>query len=79
MKPIRASEVGAYVYCHRAWWYRQKGFQPSNPEELAAGTELHRRHGRKALAAGVLRSLAWFSLLAACAILAVWLAGKLIG
>lgn len=79
MKPIRASEVGAYVYCRRAWWYRQKGFRPTNTEELAAGTQLHHQHGRRVLAAGFLRALAWFCLLAACAVLAVWLAGWLIG
>jgi CRISPR/Cas system-associated exonuclease Cas4 (RecB family) len=47
---IRASEVGEYGYCARAWWYRHVArIEPSDRESLrrlAAGTRAHRRHGR---------------------------------
>ena len=72
MKIIRASEIGSYLYCRRAWWYRHKGLEPANQAEMNAGTELHRQHGRSVLAAGIQRSLAWILLLAALALLA-WL------
>ena len=48
-KPIiRASEIGAYVYCRRAWWLkRAAGFEPAGKEEVfARGIEAHSRHGR---------------------------------
>lgn len=66
MKPIRASEIGSYLYCRRAWWYRLNGFESSNHAEMAAGTELHRQHGRKVLAAGLMRSIGFLLLLLAC-------------
>ncbi len=69
MRPIRASEIGSYLYCHRAWWYRLSGLESSNQAEMAAGTELHRQHGRKVLASGFLRTLAFILLLAACVLL----------
>ncbi len=80
MKTIRASEIGSYLYCRRAWWYRRNGYESANQVELAAGTELHRAHGRTVIAAGLIRSVAWLVLLAALALLAVygttWLLGN---
>lgn len=72
MKPIRASEIGSYLYCHRAWWYRRQGIEPANQDDLIAGTELHRRHGRQVLLAGLLRALALFCFLAALVLLAAY-------
>jgi len=44
---IRASEIGEYVYCARAWWLRRVvGLQPAGRERREYGTALHRRHGR---------------------------------
>jgi CRISPR/Cas system-associated exonuclease Cas4 (RecB family) len=79
MPPIvRASEIGSYLYCHRAWWYRKQGVKSENQAELATGTELHRRHGRKVLAAGLLRSLGMILLLAALSVLAAYLTALLL-
>ncbi len=66
---IRASEIGSYLYCRRAWWYRKQGVESENQTELATGTELHRQHGRKVLAAGLLRTLGLLLLLAALVLL----------
>jgi CRISPR/Cas system-associated exonuclease Cas4 (RecB family) len=44
---IRASEIGEYVYCARAWWLRRVvGLEPAGRERRELGTTLHRRHGR---------------------------------
>jgi CRISPR/Cas system-associated exonuclease Cas4 (RecB family) len=44
---IRASEIGEYVYCTRAWWLRRvAGLEPAGRERRELGTTLHRRHGR---------------------------------
>ncbi len=78
MKPIRSSDIGAYLYCARAWWYRQQGVESSNQAEMSAGSELHRQHGRKVLVAGAMRFLALLLLLTALALLAAFCTLRLI-
>jgi hypothetical protein len=79
MPPVlRASDIGTYLYCRRAWWYRKQGVESENRAEMATGTELHRRHGRKVLAAGLLRALSLFLFLIALTLLVVYLALKFI-
>ncbi len=52
---IRASEVGEYVFCHRAWWLRVvEGLEPDNRGRLAAGSRRHSRHGVRVVASQVL-------------------------
>ncbi len=63
MPIIRASEIGSYLYCRRAWRYRKLGVESENQAELAAGTELHRQHGRKTLSALLLRTFGLILLL----------------
>jgi CRISPR/Cas system-associated exonuclease Cas4 (RecB family) len=72
MRPTRASEIGSYLYCRRAWWLRKQGIQSSNQAELSAGTELHRQHGRQVLLSGLLRTLALVFLLAALVLLVAY-------
>jgi CRISPR/Cas system-associated exonuclease Cas4 (RecB family) len=44
---IRASEIGLYAYCARAWWLRQvEGYRPVNQAALEAGQLAHQAHGR---------------------------------
>ena len=75
MPPVlRASEIGTYLYCRRAWWYRKEGVESENRAEMATGTELHRRHGRKVLASGLLRTLSLLLFLAALTLFVVYLA-----
>lgn len=56
---IRASEIGTYLYCHRAWSYQREGESSVNQTEMLTGTELHAQHGRQVLTAGLLRGLAY--------------------
>jgi len=59
VRVIRASEIGEYVFCHRAWWLRHVGgYESANVREMAEGTAAHARHGRMVSAAGVLRVVA---------------------
>jgi CRISPR/Cas system-associated exonuclease Cas4 (RecB family) len=52
---IRASEVGEYVYCARAWWLRRVvGLEPDGRERRELGTAMHRRHGRAVAGSRVL-------------------------
>ena len=71
---LRASEVGRYTYCARAWWLqRVKGIEPRNLAALQRGTEAHAAHGRGVERAG--RQAAWALVLAllAVAALCAWL------
>jgi len=65
MKTVRASEIGTYLYCQRAWSYQRQGAPTENQTELLQGSELHEQHGRTVLASGCLRVLAYALLLAA--------------
>ena len=77
MRPIRSSEIGTYLYCRRSWWYRKNGVESENKTELAAGTELHKRHGRQVIAAALTRTLGLILLLAAILTLVAYCAAQL--
>ena len=78
MKTIRASEVGSYLFCARAWWYRRQGMESTNQAEMTAGTELHRQHGRTVIASGLTRLLAILLLLAALVLLVAFCTGRFV-
>jgi len=69
MRTIRASEIGTYIYCQRAWWYQQRGEPNQNQAELASGIEIHEQHGKAVIVTGCLRILAVGILLFALALL----------
>ncbi len=73
MKIIRASEIGTYQFCHRAWWYRQQGFEPDNRVEMAGGIEMHASHARGVQRGNCLQLIAFVSLMLAVLIAAIWL------
>ena len=57
---IRASELGQYAYCARAWWLgRVLGYRPTNLERLEAGEAAHVRHGRQVVSSHRLRQWAY--------------------
>ena len=70
---IRASEIGSYLYCRRAWWYRKLGVESENQSEMAMSTELHRQHGRSVIAAGLFRTLGLILMLAGFVLLVAYL------
>ena len=71
MRVIRASEIGEYVFCHRAWWlHHVQGHASANVQELAAGAAAHAGHGRRVGFASALRTLA-FLLVAAALLIAL--------
>ncbi|MBC7879249.1 MAG: hypothetical protein H7Y59_18930 [Anaerolineales bacterium] len=78
MAVIRASDIGNYLYCRRAWRYRKDGVESENKAELAAGTELHQKHGRKALSASLLRTVGLILLLAAILLLVAFCTAQIL-
>ena len=77
---IRASGMGEYVYCARAWWLRREGVRPTHGGEArAAGTLWHEGHGRSVMRARRLRLasalLAYAALALAAVLLVAWWRG----
>ena len=56
---LRASEIGEYVHCHRAWWLDHvQGVENINRAQLDVGVERHRAQGARVLRAAQLRRVA---------------------
>ena len=73
MRKIRASDISSYLFCQRAWWYRQQGLESENVIELAGGRELHHQHSRAVLVSGLWKAIGYLLLLAGLIILAAHL------
>jgi CRISPR/Cas system-associated exonuclease Cas4 (RecB family) len=78
MPVIRSSDIGNYLYCRRAWWYKKQGFESENQAELASGTEIHRQHGRKVLASQLTRLLALILLFVALILLVAYCTAQIL-
>jgi CRISPR/Cas system-associated exonuclease Cas4 (RecB family) len=52
---IRASEIGEYSFCQRAWWLHQvEGVEPDGAGRRAAGVAAHTQHGQRVAASNAL-------------------------
>lgn len=78
MPVIRSSDIGTYLYCRRAWWYRRQGVESSKQAELAAGTELHARHGRQVLVSTLTRTVGLILLMIALVMLVAYCTARLV-
>lgn len=78
MSTIRASEIGTYLYCQRAWMYQKLGHNSINQDELAAGTRIHLQNTRQVMLSGCLRILAYGLIITAIVLLAIYLTSQLI-
>jgi len=78
MPIIRSSDIGTYLYCNRAWWYKKQGFESSNQAELAVGTELHVKHGRQVLASSISRTIGLVLLMIALVMLVAYCTAQVV-
>ena len=78
MPVIRSSDIGTYLYCNRSWWYRKQGVESKNQTELAAGTELHVKHGRQVLASTLTRIVGLILLMVALVLLVAYCTARVI-
>lgn len=70
MRVIKASELGSFLYCQRAWWYQLQGEPSANQSAMDAGTQAHQNHARKVKLVPVLILLAF--ILIAIAVFVLW-------
>jgi CRISPR/Cas system-associated exonuclease Cas4 (RecB family) len=78
MPIIRSSDIGTYLYCNRAWWYKKQGVESANQAELAAGTELHAKHGRQVLASSITRTVGLILLMVALILLVTYCTAQIV-
>ena len=78
MPVTRSSDIGNYLYCRRAWWYRKQGVESENTAELAAGTELHQKHGRQVLASSLNRTLGFILLMIAIVLVVAYCTSQIV-
>jgi CRISPR/Cas system-associated exonuclease Cas4 (RecB family) len=78
MRTIRASEIGTYMYCKRAWWYQKRGETSENLGEMLTGSEIHYQHGEIALRLGCLRALAYGVMLVGMVVMVVYIMEKIL-
>jgi ferric-dicitrate binding protein FerR (iron transport regulator) len=65
-----ASELAEYEYCRRAWWYKNvRELKSTNLRRMQAGSQYHRRHGRRVRRLPWLRGFAYVLIFAAVAVL----------
>ncbi|MGG5811676.1 hypothetical protein [Falsiroseomonas sp. CW058] len=46
----KASEVGTFLFCRRAWWFERQGAPSDREPERVLGTAYHQRHGERVAA-----------------------------
>jgi CRISPR/Cas system-associated exonuclease Cas4 (RecB family) len=69
-KWIRASEIGEFVYCRKAWWFRRvKGKKPASIQRLEKGSRYHRQHGSQVRKGSWMRGLAYVLIFVVVAVL----------
>ena len=72
-KRVTASEIGQYVFCPRAWWFRTiEKLEPLDVKALDRGLAAHEQHGWQVVLARGLRRLAFVLFGAATLFIIAW-------
>jgi len=72
MRKVRASELGSFNYCQRAWWYQQQNMPTENQGAMDAGSQEHREHNRGVKLAVFYKWLA-LAMLVLAIVLTLWI------
>lgn len=69
-KWTNASELAEYLYCRRAWWYKNvRGLDSANIRRMETGSRYHTQHGSRVRRLPWLRGFAYVMIFAAVAVL----------
>ncbi len=71
-RTIRASEIGSFIFCQRAWWYQRQKVKPRNQDELEDGSDFHSRHWLQTHSMRPLQLAAWLLIILALILLAIY-------
>ncbi len=72
---IRASELGQYSFCAKAWWLGSvEGVPSTNVREMDAGTSAHELHGQTVWLSAWLSRAGWICLALGLLVLVLLLA-----
>jgi hypothetical protein len=75
---VRASDIGDYVYCRKAWWLQHVArIEAQDSTQARMGSAYHRKHGRDVRRGRIGRRLALVCFLLAAGLLALSLASAL--
>ena len=70
---IRASEIGTYLFCNRAWWLKRiEGRESQNTLEMSRGTTRHESHSRTVRSATFLQRAGYFLIGAAMLLILIY-------
>ena len=78
-RTVRASEIGSFIFCRRAWWYQRQDEESLNQAELAAGSQFHSAHAGRARTISTAQVIAWGVILSALAFLSIYLSVQYFG
>jgi hypothetical protein len=76
MRTIRASEIGSFIFCQRAWWYQRQGVEPINRAEMSAGSQYHEEQGKITRSAILLQVIAWGLIFLVAIFLSIYLTSQ---
>ncbi len=77
---VRASDIGAWAYCRRAWYLAHvRGVPHARPEVLQRGTAAHAQHGRQVRRAGTLQRVGLWLVIAGAFLTVLLLVAALLG
>jgi hypothetical protein len=71
IRKVRASEIGAFAFCERAWGYASRGEPSDRQSEIEAGQQFHERRLHRSTLVPLVRRVGLACLVLAVASLAV--------
>lgn len=77
---VRASDIGAWAFCRRAWYLAQvRKVAHAHPDVLQRGTAAHTRHGQQVRRATRMQRIGLWLVLASAIVMVIFVAVMVMG